>query len=424
MTTAARERTDRPAGPPLRRNRDFRLLWVGQALSDFGSAMTYVVLPLVLLSSGYSTSVTGTIGTATLVVALAVRVPAGYLADRYDQRRLMLGCDLVRLALVGTVAVTAFRGHLPITLALGSVIVCQAGREVFQPSQSRVVRRLVPKDQLPTAVTLNQVRSYTAAIAAPAAAGLLLSFQHGVPFAVDAATFGVSALCVAGLSRARIAAAAPAAARTHTDGGFLARVTAGLRYVRHSRFLGVTAAYFAVLNLAYQALVYTLILGVGRQAGGDGTVGVAMSAAAVAGLAGALVTPLVRRRLSLPVVAAVGPTLGAVLLAVAWLSGATYAFVAAFAALCLLTPVIGAVLAIVMVATVPEDIYGRVTTATGFTGELLQPFGPLAAGLLLSALSLAGTAAVLSGVFLLLAVLALALPPAPGQAPGAAPGAR
>ncbi|WP_163569738.1 MFS transporter [Fodinicola feengrottensis] len=86
---------------PLRRNnRQFRLLWIGQALSDFGSSMTSLAVPLALLAAGYSPSAAGIIGTAMLIVGLAVRVPAGYLADRWDQRRLMLGCDLARLVAV------------------------------------------------------------------------------------------------------------------------------------------------------------------------------------------------------------------------------------------------------------------------------------------------------------------------------------
>ncbi len=63
--------------------------------------MTFIVLPLVLLAAGYSATVAATIGTASLVVALVTRLPAYYLSDRYDQRTLMLLCDLLRMCAVG-----------------------------------------------------------------------------------------------------------------------------------------------------------------------------------------------------------------------------------------------------------------------------------------------------------------------------------
>lgn len=64
------------AAPRLSRNRDFQLLWIGQALSDFGSSMTYIVLPLVLLAAGNSTTVAATVGTVSLAVGLVARLPA------------------------------------------------------------------------------------------------------------------------------------------------------------------------------------------------------------------------------------------------------------------------------------------------------------------------------------------------------------
>jgi hypothetical protein len=275
---------------------------------------------------------------------------------------------------------------------------------VFRPAQSKVVRRVVPTPQLATAVSLNQARAYSADIIAPAAAGLLFALHPGTPFAVDAATFAASALCVVALTRMSKQDKA-------TDRRpFLSEVTAGCRHVFHDRFLGRSSVYFALLNLTFTALTYTIILGVGSRQDGAVVVGAAMSSAAVAGLAGSLIAPWAKRRLSLRIVLTAGPVAALLLLLLAWTTASTIALAAAFSALCLLTPVTGAVVVTIITETVPDEILGRVTTATSFVAELLQPLGPLAAGLLLAYFSAAETAAALAVMFGLLAAIAVTLP--------------
>ncbi|WP_158621380.1 MFS transporter [Streptomyces triticirhizae] len=431
MTTdAAPAEAAAPAPRPLRANRDFRLLWVGQALSDFGASMTFVVLPLALLGGGHSPQAASTIGTAVLVTAMLARLPGGYLADRFRHRTLMLVADVARCVMFAVVAVWTFLGDLPLWLAVASVMVAQLGVELFKPSQSAVVRRVVPAGQLPTAMSLNQARGYAAEIAAPAAAGLLVAVELGLPFAVEAATFAASAVCVWFLSPAARASRAaepqpsPVKAKAQRpDEGerFWRRMTAGLRYVAANRFLRTLAVLATGLNFLFQALVYALILGLGQREGGSGAVGAALSAAAVTGLLGSLVAPFLQRRLRIQLLVAAGPALAAALLAVAWAGGSELAFAGSLAAMSLLTPVIAASLAVLLATMVPREIYGRTTSAIGFVTELFQPLGPLAAGLLLAGLPLTGVAALFAAGFGVLAVLALFLPAPTPTPPDPAP---
>ncbi|MCX5372822.1 MFS transporter [Streptomyces sp. NBC_00103] len=451
-TAASRAAVD---AVPLRANREFRLLWVGQALSDFGTSMTALVLPLALLSSGYSTSATSTIGTAVLVTAMVLRMPAGYLTDHYSHRRLMLVADLARLVTVATVAVWTYLDRLPIALAVVTVVVAQVGVELFRPSQNATVRRVVPAAQLGTAISLNQARAYAAGIIAPAVAGVLIAASLWLPFAIDAVTYAVSALCVLALYRplrraeaarsarpdggagrtagrdgtreaeaggeAKEAEAGGGAKKAEAGGGakeapperFLHRLTAGLRHVVRDPFLRTLAGLAAGDNFAFQALAYALLLGIGREHNGAAAVGLAMSAAAVTGLTGSLIAPFLQHRLRMQTVMAAGPALAGVMLALAWYTGSGIAFAAGYSALCLLTPVNGAVFGTILATTVPENIYGRTTTALGFITEILQPLGPLTAGLLLAYLSLSGTAAVFAVAFTVLAVVALLMPSPP-----------
>lgn len=349
--------------------------------------MTAIALPLVLLSEGYSTSATGFIGTATLLTAMVVRVPAGYLTDRLDARCVMVCCDLARLVLLAAVAGWALADRVPLALGIAAVVGGQVGLELFRASQNLTLRRVVPREQLASAVSLNQTRAYAADIVAPAAAGFLLGLTLAIPFSVDALTFAVSAACLAFLSSRRAAPAAPrtppgpGAKKDRTGAaGFFGQLTIGLRHLAKNRVLGVLSVFFALLNFLFQTLVYVVLLGLGRRHGGDLEVGTAMSAASVAGLLGAVATPWLRRHLTVKRVVIAGPVLSGALLLLAWPTGSPAALIAALCALCLMTPAIGAMLAVLMAESVPEEIYGRTTSASSFAAELLQPFGPLAAG--------------------------------------------
>src|ERR1051326_4704509 len=75
------------APTPLRRNREFNLLWAGAGFSYLGSRMTALVYPILVLWSGGSTTVAGLLGFTALLPQLVVQLPAGAHVDRRDRRR-------------------------------------------------------------------------------------------------------------------------------------------------------------------------------------------------------------------------------------------------------------------------------------------------------------------------------------------------
>ena len=423
--------TARTAGPPsatLRRNREFRLLWVGQALSSFGSMLSLVALPLVLLAKGEPTTLVALVGTAVAVAGLVARIPAGLVSDRYPERGLLIGCEVVRLVGFAAITVWILVRPLSLWLAVAVVVVAAGAAEVFKPTQLRVVRRVVSAEQLPSAISLNQARSYAAAIAGPATAGLLIGLLPVLPFAVDALTFLVSAVCIAAVvprrrtaARPRAGAIAPVTAPGPgtAEQGFWLRFTMGWRYLWADAFLRRSVLYFSGLTLVSTALDSALVLGVGREHGGAQLVGWSVSTAAIAGLVGSLATPRLQRVMPLRAMVASGPAAGGALLFLAWLTGSTLVFVAGFCVTCLLVPVVNATVSSVITLSVPEEVFGRVATANDFVVQLLQPLGPLVAGVLVSQ-SLPLAALVLAVAFVLLAGLAAALP-ARTTAPAAEP---
>ncbi|TSB13084.1 hypothetical protein FNJ62_29910 [Streptomyces benahoarensis] len=104
--------TEAPAGS-LWRNRNFLLLWCGQGADTLGPRVAPIVLPLLALDTLHA----GTFQISLLTSLgwlpyLLFSLPAGILADRIDQRKLMIACDLGRLLLILSVPLTALSGRL------------------------------------------------------------------------------------------------------------------------------------------------------------------------------------------------------------------------------------------------------------------------------------------------------------------------
>src|ERR1022692_4953208 len=102
-----------PESASLWRHRDFIMLWSGQSISELGSSVTTVALPLtavVLLKA--STLQVGLLTAASTVPFLIVALPAGLVVDRIAKRRLMIGCDVARMLIIGSVPLAALLGVL------------------------------------------------------------------------------------------------------------------------------------------------------------------------------------------------------------------------------------------------------------------------------------------------------------------------
>ncbi|MGH3422559.1 MAG: MFS transporter, partial [Streptosporangiaceae bacterium] len=83
---------------PLRRNEGFRMLWIGQLLSDTGSEAGLLAYPLLILAMTHSAVLAGVVGTVRETALICLQLPAGALADRLDRRLTMIACDTVRAA--------------------------------------------------------------------------------------------------------------------------------------------------------------------------------------------------------------------------------------------------------------------------------------------------------------------------------------
>src|SRR5215211_2580158 len=94
------------AAVPLRQNRDFMLLQIGQLLSNAGTQLTTIGYPLLVLAQTGSSAKAGIASFARLLPLALFALPAGLAADRWSRKRLMIGADGVRVLAVGGLAAT------------------------------------------------------------------------------------------------------------------------------------------------------------------------------------------------------------------------------------------------------------------------------------------------------------------------------
>jgi len=260
---------------PLRRRRDFRLLFVGQAVSLFGSEITYVALPYQAYHLTGSSLVVGLLGLAELVPLLCAAFIGGALADAFDRRRMMQLTELsfaaASLVLVGN----ALLPH-PHLWVLFAVSVVQATLDGLQrPSLDALTPRLVERDELIAAGALTSFRMTLGGIAGPALGGVLLATVGLAPtYAVDTATFIVS---LAALRMMRAVPPPPEAERPS-----LRRIAEGVRYAESRQDLMGT--YIVDIVAMFFGMPMALFPAAATHLGGPGVLGLLYAAPAAGSL--------------------------------------------------------------------------------------------------------------------------------------------
>lgn len=182
--------------PPALWNRNFRLFFVARGVAVFGEGMVPVAFAAGLLGAGHSGATVGyALGGWTAAFALFVLF-GGVLADRFTARRMMILADLLRLPGAAVLAVSFTLGGPPLWAVYALSVLSGVGAALFQPGVASTIPRIAPDVQRANAVL--RVVEALMTMAGPAAAGVLVAvWNAGAAFAVNGATFAVSALCLA-----------------------------------------------------------------------------------------------------------------------------------------------------------------------------------------------------------------------------------
>jgi MFS transporter, DHA3 family, macrolide efflux protein len=197
-----------PAPPRARtlallRRDDFRRLYLAVAASELGDSLHYIALMWFALEAG------GPLG--VIAVRLADSIPAivfglhgGVAADRWSRKWLMVGADLARGIVLVPIAIAGISGHLPLWGLVVAAFVLETATSYFAPAYGATIPTVVDRENVQQANALVEASAQALSIGGWAVAAALLAFiPVSVFFAVNAASFFVSASLLARLRHGR-----------------------------------------------------------------------------------------------------------------------------------------------------------------------------------------------------------------------------
>jgi MFS family permease len=275
----------RVSGGVLACNREFRRLWAAQTISVFGDAVTSVAVPSVAVLALHAGPLTvGVLNAAGWSAWGVLALVAGVWVDRLPRRPLLIGADLVRLVLIGSIPVAWALGVLTIPQLLVVAAVASACAVVFGLAYTAHVPTLVDSSELGEANARLELSNSAAFLSGPGIAGVLISIANA-PLALiaDAVSFAVSA--------ALVASTPESVAERPRRASFRSELRDGIRVLRSEPTLvritvagGIANFGFAIVQAVFFVYAYRT-LGLS-----PALVGVALTIAAAGNLVGVLVT--------------------------------------------------------------------------------------------------------------------------------------
>lgn len=263
---------------PLRESREYRLLYIGQSVSFFGSMMTFVALPWQLYQLTKSSFAVGMLGVAEFVAIFSMAFVGGALADYIDRRRLVRWAEIA-LAVGSVVLIinsTLVRPHAWVLFAVAALFAGLNG--LHRPALDALTPRLVRSDQMPAVAALQALRGSVAMIGGPALGGVLVvSVGPAIAYSVDLATFLIS-VCALSMMKS-------VPPPHDADRPSLRSVIEGLRYARSRQEL--LGTYLIDLNAMFFGMPMALFPAIAESYGGA-SVGLLYASPAVGALCASL----------------------------------------------------------------------------------------------------------------------------------------
>jgi MFS family permease len=271
---------------PLRRHRDFRLLYLSQSVSMLGSMLTYVALPYQVYRLTHSPLMVGLLGLAELGPLLLTAFLGGALADAVDRRKMVLRTEIALAGGSGLLALYALLEAPPVWplyLAAGAM---SALNGLQRPSIDSLTPRLVDREEIPAAAQLAMLRGSVGMIAGPALAGVLLSSAGlTATYAADFLSYVLSFLAF------RLIRAMPPPEGAEAPS--LARVREGFRYAMgRQELVGTYIVDFVAMVFGMPLALFPAIA---DGLGGTRVLGMLYAAPAVGALVASLTSPWASR---------------------------------------------------------------------------------------------------------------------------------
>jgi MFS family permease len=302
--TAALLTINRRAFASLRMHRNYRLYFLGQAVSQSGTWIDKVAQAWLVLALTHSAFAVGVLAACQFVPFSVLGLMAGVIVDRLDTWRTVVVTQAIRMVIAATLAGVVLAGVVQVwmvyTLAVltGIVLVLDA------PSRQQLTFKMVGRDELPNAVALNSSLFNAARIVGPGIGGLLIAaFGVGPAFAINAASFVAVLGGLLLMDTSKLVAFAP---REHLP-TLLGSLREGISYARESPHVRlVLTMLVAISTIAMNFNVLLPVLASRTLESGPGVFGLIAACFGAGALVGGLLSAALSRASWKAIVAGAG----------------------------------------------------------------------------------------------------------------------
>ena len=386
------------------RQRDFRLLFIGQTASGAGDAPAMLAITFFVLEIGGSATALGCVLAARFVPLTGLLLLGGVLADRFPRRELMIASDLARAATQAVLAVLLLIGTAQLWQVIALQVICGSAEAFFTPALGGILPQIVPSSSLREANALVSTSTSLLRVAGPAVGAVLIAAAGpGAAVAMDAASFLVSAVALMGVRRL-------SAPERTTREPLLVALRTGWNEVRSRSWVWASIANFTVFSaVAWPAVLVLGPLAAKRDFGGPAGWAVIMATFAGGAMLGSAAAMRVPARSP--------ATACAVLLAVAAARPAMLVSGFGLPTIGVYSVLSGAAMSMAVVywetllqERIPLTVLSRVRSIDEFGSTLLTPVAYVAIGPLAAYIGLTGGMLLLAAVSVAASVVTAAVP--------------
>jgi MFS family permease len=381
------ERSTAAPTTPLARNADFLLLAGASAVSLVGTRISGLALPLLVLALTDSPAWAGALGAARLSPYLVLSLFAGTWVDRADRKTILVACDLVRFAVLGSLPLAHALGVLSIPQLFVVLLVEGTCAVLFSLAEISALPHVVPVGQLARARAVTEGIESAAGVVGPGLGGVIVGLGRTtvagavLAYVTDAVSYLVSGLSLLFLRRPLQDDAAP------EPTGLLRATAEGLRFLWRQRALRALVALTTAINfLQAPMLLGLVVLARSRLDLSPAQLGLVFGAAGLAGIAGSVVAPMAHHRLSVRAIAVLSTAGWALSAAIIGQASSVLALTTGWALTALLWPVYAVAVVTLRLTLTPDRLQGRVNSAFRTFSFGAEPLGLALGGVLIGAL--------------------------------------
>jgi predicted MFS family arabinose efflux permease len=375
---AAAPETAAPETPekPLIKNWDFQALWTSEAFAAIAKETAEIAYPLLILATTGSTVYAGAVGSVQLITASLMSIPGGTLADRLDRKLFLMGCNLIRVVLLGLFSVLIFTDSASMPVIFAIALCSSICFGIGQPAGLAAIKALVPPSQLTDATAQNQIRYFGATLAGPPIGGALFGVARAFPYLAAAVSFLISSVLLLFVRKPMQNEESRAAKE---KGG----TAEGFRFLFKHPILRPLIIWIMGSNMAFtHSGVFLALIATAEDRGASTSfIGITLAVAGFGGLFGSLIAGRVFKMFKPSTIVLCGAWIGPVVAILLAVTPGVIPLGLIVTLVFIRGPIISTVFLSYLAAVAPDKLQGRVLGAVFFMSMSAAPIGVFLVGL-------------------------------------------